>query len=341
VRSLAGLIRCSGGLLSLKNLRETPFAYRVYRDDALTLREKELFRKLPIPYEYQDEVAQVKECRQAARRIYADRSNLSFQQAKEDSAAAKNDLAQKEAKVRELLTQYGLQERQDAEIRQAVKITLLGCWDTVGSLGVPRTIPFLSNTINAKHEFHDCKLSSIIQYALHAVSIDEPRSVFNATPMERGEDDDPRTLRQAWFPGGHGCVGGGSKEERELSDATLEWMMDQINHSREQGGLDLGLEFDRSAVEDGIAPDHRRAFDPTPKGFYKFFKRIVREIPPGQFDLVHESTRKRWRDDVNYRVGKLKELYEKDLNKWSDDNPPSSSVGSASLPVLDKPRFDF
>ncbi len=40
VRSLAGLIRCSGGLLLRKDIREAPTAYEIYRDRSLTLKEK-------------------------------------------------------------------------------------------------------------------------------------------------------------------------------------------------------------------------------------------------------------------------------------------------------------
>jgi len=312
VRSLAGLIRCSGGLLSLRNLREAPLVYEIYRDDALTLKEKELFRKLPIPYGYRDDVDRIQKCREEARRIYTDRTNLTFKQAEEDSNKAREDLARKQTKVRELLTIYGLSEREDSEIRQATKITLLGCWDTVGSLGVPETIPFLSRWVNRKYKFHDYKLSSIIQHALHAISIDEPRRVFDVTPMER-RDGDLQPLRQAWFPGGHGCVGGGSQGERALSDAALKWMMDQIGNS--EHGFGLGLEFDRDAVEDGIAPDHQGEFDTTPSWFYRLLGLIDREVPAGRFCLLHESTKKRW-CDCPYQPKKLKELYEKQLNEW-------------------------
>jgi uncharacterized protein (DUF2235 family) len=318
VRSLAGLIRCSGGLLSLKNIREAPLAYELYRDRALTLKEKEQFRKLPIPHAYRDDAATIKECRIEVHQIYSDRHSLSFEKAGEGTVEAQNDLSQKKAKVQALLSKYGLSERQDSEIRQAAKITLLGCWDTVGSLGVPATVPFLSDWINQNYEFHDCILSSIIQNALHAVAIDEHREVFNVTPMERKQND-VQPLHQIWFPGGHGCIGGGSRAERALSDAALEWMMDQINNSAYR--LGLGLEFDRAVAEDGIAPDHKGEFNTTIDLSYRVLGIIERHIPAGQFDILHESVKKRWRDCPDYCPKNLKDHYEKQLKEWCQMNP--------------------
>lgn len=340
VRSLAGLIRCSGGnllsqnpdesfggLLSLKNIREAPFVYDLYRDKKLTLEEKQEFRKLPIPYEYSDDVVKIEECRKEAHQIYSDRSRVPLEDFKEKgykTPEAQADLQQKVEQVQELLNKYGLDERKDSEIRQAAKITLLGCWDTVGSLGVPRTFPILSSLINQKYEFHDYNLSSIIKYALHAVAIDEHREVFNVTPMQRDKDDE-QPLHQVWFPGRHGCIGGGSREERALSDAALKWMMDQI---KEYG---LGLEFDRDAVEDGIVPNHNGDFDTELDLFYRSLGIIDREVPAGQFDNLDESTKERWRDRYDYRPKKLKELYEVQLNDWSQ----RSKKEEASTPAVD------
>jgi len=43
--------------------------------------------------------------------------------------------------------------------------------------------------------------------------------------------------------GEHGCIGGGTRAYRGLSDAALLWMMDMIAQ------LTLGLEFDPALVE--------------------------------------------------------------------------------------------
>ncbi len=306
VRSLAGLIRNSGGLLLRRNIREAPIAYETYRDRSLTLKEKEKFRRLPIPREYRFDADAVKECREQAHKIYSDRSQLSLEDAEQDTEAARKDLGQKEAKVRELLKRYSLVERNDADNRQEAKITLLGCWDTVGSLGVPKQIPFLSDWVNEKYKFHDTFLSSIIENAVHAVAIDEIRAVFNVTPMLRKPGDN-RPLCQAWFPGGHGCIGGGSKEDSPLSNAALEWMIEQI------ADLKLGLEFDRTKIEDGTISNPLADFDNTPEGIYQLTGEVLREIPAGQFANLHKSVLERWSKRGDYRPKNL-QLYASQLN---------------------------
>ena len=313
VRSLAGLIRCSGGLLSLKNIREAPLAYELYRDRSLTLPEKEAFRRLPLSREYQPDVAKIKELRTEAHRIYSDRSFISLKVAESDPVRASKDLQRKQESVRQLLQRYGFSERNDADIRQPTKITLLACWDTVGSLGVPTQIPFVPDWINEKYKFHDTFLSTIIQNALHAVAIDERRAVFNVTPMMR-QAIDSQPLRQVWFPGDHGSVGGGNKAKSGLSDGALAWMMAQITKPQPEG-LGLGLALDPIAVEDGIHPNYKIDFDSTPAGFYKFLGEIWRDIPLGQFGALHETAKQRYRDRPDYRPPNLA-IYAQDLRTW-------------------------
>lgn len=304
VRSLAGLIRCTGGLLLRQNIREAPYMYEIYRDRQLTLKEKEKFRQVPrIPQRgaYSSEAEQVyrqqerlyRECRDRAHQIYRDRSFVSLQEATEnpDAEKVRQDLQQKEEKVRELLNRYQIPALGDRESRREVKITLLGCWDTVGSLGVPDQIPVLSRLINQKYKFHDTYLSSIIQNALHAIAIDEIRRVFNVTPMQKSSRAGNQTLEQVWFPGAHGCIGGGSWNETGLSDAALAWMMDRITV------LGLKLEFDRMAVEDGINPDYQAAFNNEPDIFYrltgKHWRNIVK-IFDSKCNEFHKSVKNRW-----------------------------------------------
>jgi uncharacterized protein (DUF2235 family) len=115
-----------------------------------------------------------------------------------------------------------------------VPITLLGCWDTVGSLGIPDQVPLLpiNELLNEKYKFHDTILSSIIQHALHAVALDERRKVFDVTPMKKNPNNRDQKIHQVWFPGEHGCIGGGTRAYRGLSDAALLWMMDMIAQLR-------------------------------------------------------------------------------------------------------------
>lgn len=233
VRSLAGLIRCSG-LLSRKNIRKAPQAYEIYRE-------------------------------------------------RNDEQEQDTELKRKEEKARSL---------NDGD-RQNAHITLLGCWDTVGELGVPDQITFLpiDKWINRKYKFHDYQLSRIIQNALHAVAIDERRKVFDVTPMEKSENNPDQELRQVWFPGNHGCVGGGTENTRGLSDAALKWMMEQIKE------LKLGLDLDPTAVEGGINPDYKTPFDNSINFFFQLTGEKAREIIGTSKDgnpVLHESVYQRW-----------------------------------------------
>ncbi|MGL5924209.1 DUF2235 domain-containing protein [Chroococcidiopsis sp.] len=331
VRSLAGLIRCTGGLLLRQNIREAPYMYQIYRDRQLTLREKEKFRQVPrIPPrgEYSSEAEQVyqqqerlyQECRDKAHQIYRDRSFLSLEEATEnpDSEKVRQDLQQKEDKVRELLNRYQIPLLGDRESRREVKITLLGCWDTVGALGVPDRIPVLSRLINRKYKFHDTYLSSIIQNALHAIAIDEIRRVFNVTPMQKSSRAGNQTLEQVWFPGTHGCTGGGSWNETGLSDAALSWMMDRIT------ALGLKLEFDQTAVEGGINHNYRAAFNNEPDIFYRLAGGYQREIT-GVSNLesaqFHESVKNRWHYPFNKDIPPTELYRPKNLESYIQEYP--------------------
>jgi len=109
-----------------------------------------------------------------------------------------------------------------------LRIQYLGVWDTVGALGIPERIP-LASLINRRHRFHDCELSRSVEWARHALAIDETRTAFEPSPWS--EESVQRInaihretrVEQDWFPGDHGSVGGGG-EFRELSGAPLLWI---------------------------------------------------------------------------------------------------------------------
>ncbi|MEQ8754170.1 MAG: DUF2235 domain-containing protein [Coleofasciculus sp. G1-WW12-02] len=215
------------------------------------------------------------------------------------------------------------QFRQENNAEQ-VPITLLGCWDTVGSLGIPNIWTFFSldQKINQKYAFHDTSLSPIIKNALHAVAIDEQRQVFDVTPMEisrrneyKGESVD-QFLRQVWFPGGHGAVGGGTMEQSGFSDGALQWMIDSIEQLRQQQRL--GIELDPTVIEYGIHPDPTIKFSAEPQTLIGrlTFKtgRKMREVSD-DFDDLHESVKQRWQKVLDYRpsnLAKFKSLLDKD-----------------------------
>jgi uncharacterized protein (DUF2235 family) len=183
-----------------------------------------------------------------------------------------------------------------------VPITVLGCWDTVGSLGIPDLVPFvpLDGLVNQKYQFHDTKLSAIIQRAFHAMAIDERRKSFVVTHMEKSDKNPDQVIREVWFPGTHGCVGGGTSANRGLSDGGLQWMMEQVSESG------LHLAFDPSKVEDGIVLNPLIDFD-TDMGIFQLAGVLDRPIEEG-IEALHRSVEKRWSDRKDYRPKNLKAL---------------------------------
>jgi len=197
-------------------------------------------------------------------------------------------------------------------------ITLLMCWDTVGSLGIPDLSPVLplDQLVNNKYRFHDTKLSRIIENALHAVAVDEPRKVFDVTPMTKNQKAPSQKLHQIWFPGNHGCIGGGSESQRGLSDGVLQWTIETIRQ------LGLGLDLDPSTILTGIQPNPASDFSDAQRSImgklilltgYK-----LRDVSD-RFEDFHESVSQCWRDRADYRPKNL-EKHRAQLDQFAKSN---------------------
>jgi len=110
-----------------------------------------------------------------------------------------------------------------AMFAREIKIKFLGVWDTVGALGIPL---HLSEHFNARfYQFHDTRLSKIVENAYHALAIDEHREIFDAC-LWNPDAPSEQNLEQRWFIGAHCDVGGGYANRR-LSDMALRWMQDK------------------------------------------------------------------------------------------------------------------
>ncbi|MCB9480350.1 MAG: DUF2235 domain-containing protein [Desulfobacteraceae bacterium] len=122
------------------------------------------------------------------------------------------------------------------EYSREIKIHFLGVWDTVGSLGIPlESFGWFSKQY---YEFHDTRLSGIVQNAFHAVAIDEHRKNYKCTLWDPVKKINQR-MEQVWFAGAHSNIGGGYCDNN-LSDISLRWMMDKASES--------GLYFDHEKV---------------------------------------------------------------------------------------------
>lgn len=190
-----------------------------------------------------------------------------------------------------------------------VPITLVGCFDTVGALGLP-VVPLFrmfKPWVHRRYQFYDTTLNPDVQNALHAVAIDEIREVFDVTPMTPNPKAENQRLIQKWFPGDHGCVGGGTEAYRGLSDAALIWMIDSI------GDLGLGLDFDLSAIRTGIKLDCECNFSNKP-GFYRLAGIKLREVGEALEDL-HDTTIERLKNRPDYRPPNLEKVIPKIVQK--------------------------
>ena len=104
---------------------------------------------------------------------------------------------------------------------QALPIHFLGLWDSVKALGILRWDPSWLYTRQLPNA----------QVIRHAVSIDERRRPYREYLVEATDKSD---LREVWFAGVHSDIGGGFKDEVELSVVGLKWMTDR---ALEQGLL--------------------------------------------------------------------------------------------------------
>ncbi|MEI8367249.1 MAG: DUF2235 domain-containing protein [Planctomycetia bacterium] len=170
-------------------------------------------------------------------------------------------------------------------------IAALGCWDTVGSRGIPNTVPLISRWVNRRYEFYDTTLNPSIERAFHAVAVDEIRTPYNVTRMDRHSKASEHQVTQVWFPGEHSCVGGGVRETRGLSDATLDWMISMV--------APLGLKIDREKIQDGLTEDPATPFDNRPKNFYRLLGTTTRKIDVAH-DRLSKAVRERRRTCPDY-----------------------------------------
>lgn len=150
---------------------------------------------------------------------------------------------------------------------------VLGCFDTVGSLGAPNQLVILPALLNWRHKFHDTRVNRHIKFAFQVAAIDEQRKNFPLTPM-RPSEESPTKVEQIWVAGHHGCAGGGTKEYKPLSDISAWHMIDKLEK-------EAGIGFDRiraSSIFGDHNALHRPEDDFRQDGIWKAFGLKSREI---------------------------------------------------------------
>lgn len=176
------------------------------------------------------------------------------------------------------------------------RIHFIGVWDTVGALGVPVDGLHVVSWLNRRWQFHDTDLSTTVDAAFHALSIDEQRGPFRpALWTQQDPAPEEQVVEQVWFSGVHCDVGGGSAGH-ELSDIPLLWM---ARRARERGlrfsddafttctGADPVTAEEAGRAQTCVSPDPGAAFEDSRKGLYRWIAPFHRRL--GEATRGHES----------------------------------------------------
>jgi hypothetical protein len=156
--------------------------------------------------------------------------------------------------------------------RQNGSVRFLGVFDTVGALGVPfgAVLGWLVDKF-LDCGFHDTQLSSIVENAYHAVSIDERRLPFLPSLMLPHPNHDSSNFEEKWFAGVHSDVGGGYRQSG-LSDIPLKWMATKAQQN--------GLNVDLSRVsETPVNPDPLCPPNDSQTWFYRILSVALAKLP--------------------------------------------------------------
>lgn len=180
------------------------------------------------------------------------------------------------------------------------KMTMVGVWDTVGSLGIPAVFGAVSPLI---YGFLDTGLHPDILNAYHAVAIDERRQEFPAT-LWSGAPAPGQTIEQVYFCGVHCDVGGGYADDpttgTALSDITLSWIIARAET--------LGLVFDPGVLAKYPSPiDKRDALDTRHESWTPLWL-FPRPRDIAQNATLANSVLVRWENDASYRPGNLAQV---------------------------------
>lgn len=125
-------------------------------------------------------------------------------------------------------------------------------------------------------KFYDTALNPNVDYARHALAIDECRKAFNRVPWgdpecSQGKPSD--WFQQIWFAGNHSDIGGSYLEtESRLSDIALKWMVDAARNVPD------GIELDASVLKTYTSPAGMQ-HDETRSFLFRWIGKIVRRIP--------------------------------------------------------------
>ncbi len=180
-----------------------------------------------------------------------------------------------------------------------IDIQFIGVWDTVGSLGIPK-----SGGVTQAYQFHDTELSGSVRNACHALAIDEHRQPFLPTLWDY-KPKPGQQVEQVWFSGAHSDVGGGYPQD-QTSLICLQWMLDKAAAA--------GLALDSAAMQAYPIQASASGKIHDSKGWlYALQKSVNRAMgvskhnqQPDPTQSVHPSVLARWDQDPGYRPENLR-----------------------------------
>ncbi|MCH8097315.1 MAG: DUF2235 domain-containing protein [Proteobacteria bacterium] len=148
----------------------------------------------------------------------------------------------------------------------ALKIEMIGVWDTVSALGFPKdwslafdwifkALDKLTDSL-FPHNFYNYQLNKNVEYVYHALAIDDERRTFRPRVWNEDDDDRPKRIEQVWFAGVHSNVGGGYPRAG-ISMVALDWMMERAVERGVRLNKGVHDEVRASANVDGRLYDSR------------------------------------------------------------------------------------
>lgn len=138
-------------------------------------------------------------------------------------------------------------------------------FDTVNSVGIFE-IPF------ARKKYLPVYVPGAA-HIRHAVAVDERRLKFKAALFRQDDDkiiesSKAKDIKEVWFPGNHGDIGGGwstkSEADVQLSDVALEWMLEEIEQLPEPPAEKLAFNHRHTEFMDNMKVKRSTAIETTP-----------------------------------------------------------------------------
>lgn len=180
------------------------------------------------------------------------------------------------------------------EVLRARRVTIrfMGCWDTVGSVIIPRPDRFYLPSFESLPYTHS---NPSVQVFRHAMAIDERRCMFRVlgwkepqkfklNPFVRNEDAGDQDIRQMWFAGVHADIGGGYPEaESALAKFPLLWMMEEaaahgLRFRREMAKRLVEGQNPGNSTRHYVAPDAAGALHVSLKGLWRGLEYLPRPV---------------------------------------------------------------